>query len=339
MLQLDNRTPYGAERAIVMDKFGEKRWIVAVRATFHLKPDGSTALAEEQSEPLFSAEHWGEPATSSIRYEADLIPTKAATDVVVNGQAHAPGGRPASTVDIRLRVGPIDKRLRVFGDRRWECRIGRAPGVGLPARFAQMPIVWERAFGGWDRSDTDPAKHRLYAANPVGSGFALSAEAVEGQALPNVEDPGHLITGWDDRPLPAGLGAVASFWSPRLERGGTYDEAWEASKLPLLPDDFDDRFYQHAPLDQQVGGWLRGGEDVFLENLTVSGRLNFTLPRVPLGFSTRFGRDREEHRAFLQTVVIEPDEERLILVWQTSLDCHHRLDELDRTIVYEKRRV
>jgi hypothetical protein len=109
------------------------------------------------------------------------------------------------------------------------------------------------------------------------------------------------------------------------------------NKFPLLPDDFDSRFHQCAPPDQQVAGYLRGGEVVALENLTESGRLQFYLPKVHLAFSTHFGRQRQEHRASLQTVVIEPDVPQVILVWQTSLACHYLLDDLDKTIVSEKR--
>jgi hypothetical protein len=108
------------------------------------------------------------------------------------------------------------------------------------------------------------------------------------------------------------------------------------NKFPLLPDDFDDRFHQSAPADQQVSRYLRGGEVVTLENLTESGSLQFVLPKVHLTFSTSFGRHKEEHRASLQTVVIEPDVPQVILVWQTSLACHHLLDDLDQTLIREK---
>jgi hypothetical protein len=336
MLQLDNETPYAAERTIVMDKTGEKSWVVAVKATYRVGADGTTELAAEQAPPLYSAEHIGEPGKSSIRYEADLIPTKPATDVLVNGHAYAPAGRPADAVDVSLRVGPLNKHLRVAGDRRWYKGIAGRLRPSPPARFERMPITYERAFGGWDRTATDPSKQRLYSSNPIGSGFATNESHLDGQAVPNVEDPSHLISSWNDRPTPAGFGAIASYWSPRLEWGGTYDEAWMENKFPLFPDDFDVRFHQCALPDQQVGERLRGGEPVVLENLTESGSLRFVLPKVYLTFSTSFGSQRQEHRASLQTVIIEPDVPQVILVWQTSLACHHLLDRLDETTIREK---
>ena len=334
VLQLTNKTPYAAERTIVMDKSGEKSWVVVVRATYRVRSDGTTELAEEQKPPLYGAEHIGKPGSSSIRYEIDMIPTKPATDVVLNGHAHAPGGRPATAVDVGLAVGPLRKRLRVFGDRLWDSAATGGLTKTSPKRFDKLPITYERAFGGWDKRD--PAKEQLYSPNPIGQGFAIDKRHLVGQPLPNVEDPAHLISEWNDRPPPAGFGAIASYWSPRLECGGTYDAAWMKSKFPLLPDDFDIGFHQCALPDQRVPERLRGGEVVALENLTASGRLQFTLPKVFLAFSTRFGKHRQEHRASLQTVIIEPDVPQVIMVWQTSLACHHLMHELDTTIIREK---
>jgi hypothetical protein len=54
-------------------------------------------------------------------------------------------------------------------------------------------------------------------------------------------------------------------------------------------------------------------------------------------FQTRFGRERVEHRPQMRTVIVEPDESRVILAWQGSLICNSRVDDLDATVVSEKR--
>lgn len=337
MLQLDNRTPYAAERTIVMDKTGAKSWVVAVKATFDLGSNGAIQLADIQQPVLYSPEYFGEPGKSSIRYETDLIPSKRATDVLVNGHAHTPAGRTAQSVDVGLRIGSVEKRLRVFGDRYWVVGFPGRLRPSSPTPFERMPITFERAFGGWDQSDPDTSQQRLEPRNPIGSGFGTSERQLEGRALPNVEHTAQLISSWSDRPAPAGFGAIASYWSPRLEWAGTYGDDWMKHKFPLLPDDFDERFHQCALPDQQIEGCLRGGEEVALENLSEAGQIQFALPKIYLAFSTRFGTDKVEHRASLQTVVIEPDAGRLVMVWQTSLACHHTLDLLDTTVVREKR--
>ena len=328
MLQLDNKTPYAAERTIVMSKTGEKSWVVVVRAAYYIRHDGTTELLAEQKQPLYAAEHTGVPGESSIRYETDMIPTKPATDVVINGQAYAPQGKPASAVTVAITVGPLRKSLVVFGDRHWEVALMGGLIMSSPTKFDRMPIIYEHAFGGWDKAN--PENEKLYPQNPIGRGFATKSNHLDGHRLPNVEYPHHLISSWKDRPPTAGLGAIASYWSPRLEWGGTYDADWLKHKMPLLPDDFDDRFYQCAPVDQQVRERLRGGEPVTLQNLTEAGFLRFVLPKVYLTFSSRFGKRRQEHRGSLQTVIIEPDLPLVTLVWQTSLACHHSIHELDR---------
>jgi hypothetical protein len=78
---------------------------------------------------------------------------------------------------------------------------------------------------------------------------------------------------------------------------------------------------------------------VELLNLTASGRLAFRLPRPALRFDTYFGRKRIEHHSQLHSVIIEPDEMRVQMVWHTSLQCHYTLYQLERTVVGLKRRI
>jgi len=336
MWSLRNLTPYAAERNWVLDKNASKSWLVVVKATYEILPGGVVKLSEQQEPALLAAEYNGEPGQASLRYEGDCSGPKRGTDILLNGHAYAPHGKPSPKVQVSLRVENFTKQLMVFGDRHW--RRGLLAGVSMssPKPFVSMPILYERAYGGWDRKSKDQNKHRLYSPNPVGTGFATKAEHLLGVPLPNIEYPGRLISSWKDRPLPAGFGPVASYWSPRLEFAGTYDEQWQETRAPLLAADFDERYYQCAPFDQQAPVFLRGGEKVELLNLTPNGGLSFYLPKVRLNFVTWFGRDSVEHRADLCTIIIEPDVPRLIMVWQTLLPCHHKVDKLDQTVIREK---
>jgi hypothetical protein len=116
---------------------------------------------------------------------------------------------------------------------------------------------------------------------------------------------------------------------------GTYDAAWMEDRQPLLPNDFDDRFYLGAPPDQQAPQYLRGGEPVVLHHLTPSGEARFLLPKVFLGFETRFytGASEVHKTRALHTVILEPDVPRVSLVWHTALSCHFQVHKLQRTIV------
>jgi hypothetical protein len=329
MWEVDNRTPFAAERAWVRDRDGAEIWLVAVKATFDILPDGSMIPSKEQPPVLYVPEYFGEPGKSSIKYEADLIRTKTTTDVLVVGQAHAPGGKAATEIDAGFRVGPLQKILRVIGDRTWE-----GGGISKPEPFVTMPLCYERAFGGVDLKSEHPDRDWEWP-NPLGTGFAVSRANSNGLSLPNFEYPDRLIGSWDDRPPPAGFGPVGSHWQPRASYAGTYDDNWMKNRQPLLPEDFDDRFHQCAPADQQAPQFLTGGEPVVLLNLTPSGNLRFLLPKVFLGFDTRFyDGDRQIHKTRkLHSVILEPDFPRVSLVWHSALPCHFKVQKLERTIV------
>jgi hypothetical protein len=332
MWQVDNRTPFAAERGWVRDRNGAEVWLVAVKCTFDIRADGSTEISADQPPVLRAPEYHGKPGRSSIKYESDLVLTKATSDVIVVGHAYAPYGRPVTQMDVGFRVGPVQKMLRVTGDRTWD-GMGPTP----PGPFTMMPLVYERAFGGVDARSPHPERDWDWR-NPVGTGFAISRDNARGRALPNIEYPNDTVNGWKDRPRPAGFGAIAGHWQPRVQFAGTYGDTWIKQRQPLLPEDFDDRFFQCAPQDQQPAEFLRGGEPVVLLGLTPSGDLRFLLPKVFLGFDTRFhDGSREIHQERrLHSVILEPDHPRVSLVWHSALPCHFRVQKLVRTIVMLK---
>ena len=329
MWQVDNRTPFAAERGWVRDRNGAEVWLVAVKCTFDVRADGSTEVSEQQPPVLRVAEHHGEPAKSSIRYEADLVLTKKTTDVIVVGHAYAPAGRSVTEMEVGFRVGPVQKVLQITGDRAWG-----VTGRSSPEPFLTMPLIYERAFGGVDKKSPHPDRDWDWR-NPVGTGFATSRDNATAVALPNVEYANEPVKSWNDRPRPAGFGAIASHWQPRVAFAGTYDDAWQKDRMPLLPHDFDERFFQCAPQDQQAPAFLRGGEPVVLYRMTPAGELRFVLPKIFLGFDTRFyDGTREIHKERkLHTVILEPDYPRVSLVWHTALPCHFKVQKLERTIV------
>jgi hypothetical protein len=329
MWQIDNRTPFAADRGWVRDRNGAEVWLVAVKCTFDIGSDGSTVVSARQPPVLRAPEYHGEPGRSSLKYEADLVLTKTTTDVIVVGHAYAPEDRPVATLDVGFRVGPVQKVLRVFGNRRWG-----AFRPSSPEPFIRMPLVYERAFGGVDCKSTHPERDCEWR-NPIGTGFAVARDHLIEVALPNIEHPKELVTSWKDRPHPAGFGAIAAHWPPRAAFAGTYGDKWRNERQPLLPEDFDNRFFQCAPHDQQTGGFLRGGEVVVLHRLTPAGDRHFLLPKVFLGFETHFhDGSREIHKGrALHTVILEPDYPRVSLVWHTALPCHFNVQKLLRTIV------
>jgi hypothetical protein len=331
---VSNHTPYKVGKTWARNKEGVHEWIVVVKGTFDIKADGTLKLADEQLDPLLLPEYRGDPGESSLRYDADLVTSKPTTDIVVNGTAYAPNGRPSTDFLASVQVGRVRKVIRVFGNRWWgPGPIGGSPSA--PDAITQVPIVYERAYGGYDHTDPDPRNHRLDTRNPVGCGVVARPEDRVGTAAPNFEYP--------DRSLesagPAGFGALDLHWSPRRELLGTYDETWKKTRYPLVPVDWDPRSVLCSPADQRPEKPLEGGELVELHNLTPSGVLRFALPRIRLGFRTIFSTDFRtrpiEHEGCLATVILEPDHARTILVWSSILTCRKDMDYLEETIVRE----
>lgn len=332
MWAIKNLTPYKAESTWGRDKEGVHEWIVAVKCTYDIKPDGKVKLADEQLDPLLIPEYNGEDGVSSLKYDADLVAPKPTTDIILNGTAHAPNSRPSQNFLVSMCVGSVKKVIRVLGNSRWEAGVsGLSPSSIEPV--LSLPITYERAYGGYDHIDSDPKRHKMDSRNPVGCGVFVDSHNKEGQSLPNFEYP----QGKLEKMGPAGFGAIDSFWSPRRELSGTYDESWQKSRSPLLPGDWSARTLLCSPIDQLPASHLNGGEAVELVNLTQNRVLRFSLPKARFTYTTHFGSLREEHRSKLSTVIIEPDYPRVILVWLTALAVRTDVDYLDETVIREKR--
>jgi uncharacterized protein YjbI with pentapeptide repeats len=235
----------------------------------------------------------------------DMGMPKPKGELLINGTAYVPGGAPRIGCSVRARLGTIDKSLYVVGDRRW-----KFGGVASdPEPFTEMPLTWDRAFGG-------PG----YPQNPLGKGFAPLGKG-EIHPLPNIELPKQLIRAPGDRPMPAGLGAYDMMWPQRFSKIGTYDQEWLKERFPGLAKDLDPTFFNAAPDDQQIEGYFRGDEVFTLENLHPSRPLiEGALPGVATrAFVTQKTAEGEVFRPVpmrLDTVRLFPHKERGILVFR-----------------------
>lgn len=335
MLELRNRTPFRAAIVPGMDKTRLETVTVVVKGTFDLSGREELPVSERQAELWPADVFHGEPGSSSLRYESDHAPAKRGTDVALVG--HAWSNRPVRAMDVRLAVGPLEKAARVVGDRLWYHSLG-AWKISEAAPFTRMPLVWERAFGGADLADPDPAKHGWERRNPVGAGFVMSEarERVEGLRLPNVEDPAARIEAPLDRPAPVGFGFVARDWVPRIGYAGTYDARWQEERFPFLPEDFDERFFHAAAADLMTGRPLRGGEPVLVSGASERGELRFRVPRRALSVTIWTRGEAATHAPHLSTLLIEPDEARVIAIWRVTVPCPRRFLYIDRVRVREE---
>lgn len=313
---LDNATPFAVEGLFLADEELRPLFVPVVKATYTIG-EGGLVLADEQMPVNPAGERWGDSDPSSYRYEPECAFAKPATDVVLVGSACAP--RPGTTeMLVAFQAGPVRSGVRVVGDRAFFKGVG---GVGMtkPMAFEKIPLQWERAFGGWDRSHPDAARHTFEPRNPVGTGFRGSGSRFEeGLRAPNVEDPARPFKGWGDRATPAGLGFTSPDWEPRNRFAGTYGKAWEEQRAPLLPKDFDRRFMNAAAPGLVAPGYLRGDEAVVVSGTTPRGGVTFRLPGEPPPrvSVTRNGQPDADVQMSLDTVIVDTDASRLFLLWR-----------------------
>jgi len=326
MLQLKNSTPFAADMALFPDEQGVDTLYLIVKASF--KIGNQWLLAEEQIPPAKADEYWGEPDDSSIKYASDFHTGKPATDIVMVGNAMSQEGQPVNQLDVNLSVGQVNKTVRVFGDRVWH-----EGKITAPKSFNTMPLIYEKAYGG--KYFQNEQLHSIEEKNPVGCGYAgkRTVNEMNGLPLPNLEDPQNLINQFSDQPQPACFAFSAAGWQPRRAFAGTYDEAWETQRAPYLPLDFDSRFLNMAHENLIYPGYLKGGEEVAITNMHAAGNLQFNLPHIKLASQVKLQDTVENPQFKLETLLLEPNQLQLSMVWRAALQCDKKLLKINEASI------
>jgi hypothetical protein len=331
-----NETSAEAGWTMGFDRDGRELVVVAIKATFMIPRDGGEASLASEQVPLVNADEFtGEPGFSAPLHESDYAHRKPMCDVLVNGSVYAPAGQRVYNTSVGVQVGQMVKTFAVVGNRVWWKGF-----VGVratdPEPFEVMPISYDNAFGGVDDSDSDPNRVRTFLPNPVGRGYSHSNNAIDGRPLPNTEEDGVSVTDPAGSYRPMALGALGRNWPPRVGHAGTYDQQWLEQRAPFWPDDFDYRYFQAAPPDQQIPCPV-GGERVALSNLTPDGDVRFELPTVamPTWFLPHRGKDVCVNGQ-LDTIVIEPDQGIFTLTWRAVLPMRRSCFDIQQIIVGEK---
>lgn len=332
-MELLNATKMIAGYTMGMKPDGRELLVVVVKGTFDFPEyaDQIPALSQQQLPLVMADEFTGEPGFSAPLVEAEFVPNKPKPEVLLNGTCYAPRGEATTSVEVGLRVGSVNKTFRVVGDRVWKSSMmGPVPSDPLP--FTSMPISYDVAFGGRDETE-EP--HSAYAMNPVGRGYHARPHrpSIDERPLPNTEQIERPIRDPREAYLPMAFGPWGRSWPPRMHFAGTYDERWQQEQFPFLPNDFDERYYQSAPMDQQLEH-LVGGEVVELKNLTPDGICRFQIPtlRVPIEFVGR-DFDSQEQDARLDTLMIDADKRQFSMLWRACWPLKRNMFEINMAIV------
>ena len=326
MPEIYNTTPFAVDSEGLFDAAARQHLILMLSATFEVRSGCALAPAEKQSPVRETDEYHGEPGQSSLRYASDVALEKTKVDVLINGTAYAPLSGSAQEVEVGVQVGDLRKRLIVSGDRFWE--FGRMPSPPKP--FETMPIRYERSFGGTTAGPNASADLR----NTVGVGFegAISSSPEVSTEVANIEYPDQRISSSKSLPSPAGFGPLCRYWIPRSEFAGTYGEKWLREEYPLLPADFDVRFFECAPRDQQLPA-IEGGELVTLTNMTPEGVWTFRLPRLMVPVRLLYADRTGATELRVDTLLIEPDARTFTLTARAKLLLERNRGPLEEIVV------
>lgn len=284
-----------------------------IKGTFRLKADSPAEMLPDDEQLLPTGDQfYDDDPHASVRYESDFVHFKPRADVMVVGHCHVPNGSPQPACSVRLEAGSVAKSLMVFGKRVWERTLVGTKRMTDPEPFTSMPLRYENSFGG-------PG----YSRNPVGKGIRPRNhhESRDEHEIPNLKvlEGEQLATMHEG--IPAGFGPLGRAWSQRMALTGTYDKKWQNERWPWLPEDFNWGYFNAAPPDQQIKGYLRGDEPLHLENMHPEHNiLRSTLPgiRVRCFLSEKVdGQNRfREVKTHLDTLWADMDKETLLLVWR-----------------------
>jgi len=334
-----------------------ERAFVLVKRTFTLAGPACVPAAAEPLSGELTSPWLAPPLTSG----GDFWPRKEATDVIIEGSAFAPGGKPTQTMTVSARIGAAVKRVAVAGRRLIRPRPLGSPEITEPEPFTEMPLTYANAYGGVDlRAPIDergcvgvgdflfPVDHPgLYPRNPFGKGYLVGSVPPEGAEMPNLEDPEDLLTHdrivvrdpalWFRQPLPwcfhwmhastfprivYFLGADALFPGPEDDDMPEVRRGYLARGYRTsLTGQLSARFAQEASLGLSIAG-LSGGEPVVLEGMhPEEAVLRFALPAPPRIDFILEGQ-RRTAAPRLHTVVLRPRERAVHVVYGADVELH-----------------
>ncbi len=267
-------------------------------------------------DPILFSEAYQKMAALPSPFIDEGLP-KLTPEFSVVGSAMAPNGKAVTSLEVTASIMDQTKKLRAIGDRYW---VGGISGATQPIPYTEMPITWDRAFGG--------KKHK---SNPLGKGIDKVATPLGEPmvALPNIELPNQLMTGLNQSPSPAGFMPLGLDHPQRSQYLGTYDDHWLANAFPGYPDDFNLRAFNVAPEDQLIKGDLKSScsysfthmHDQFptIEGVLPAIRARAFLVKKGLEVGDISVNDMREVTTELDTVVFFPNQLMGMMIYRGTI--------------------
>ena len=174
----------------------------------------------------------------------DMGMPKPNGEFLVSGSFFAPGNKSVTGGEVKVRLGELEKKLFVFGQRKWQAGL---PSV--PEKIVSMPLDFTKAFGG-----------EGYERNPDGIGF-------NDGLLPCIENPRSLVASKGDKLEPAAFSPLYPALPQRMQYQGTYDSDYKKKYFPGYPEDHDWKYFMCGYPDQWIKDFFEGDERFSLYNM------------------------------------------------------------------------
>ncbi|WP_428739955.1 DUF2169 family type VI secretion system accessory protein [Sulfurimonas sp.] len=313
-MELDNYTPFPSLAWENVDANNE--WYVSVVSKVKLDiqvqsddPKLHLKLSKDQGGLHFCDVFHGEPTSSSVRYESDLVPYKKHADIVLNARTFAPNSNKQKHWSCGVKIFDKDDKelknykLLVSGEKDYE-KVGALWLPSMRKNVSDVNIRYEKSHGGTIKNkDGKIVKMDIY--NPVGCGIKKVRDAQENVSAVQVEYYDYKLT-----KVPAGFGFISRSWKSRLAYAGTYDQAWIDNQHPLPPHDFDELHNQAAHPELIMDGYLQAGTKIELHNLIKEHKVAYIqLPSYQLLSRMQYHTGDVIKAMNLDTLVIDIDSE------------------------------
>jgi uncharacterized protein YjbI with pentapeptide repeats len=232
----------------------------------------------------------------------DMGMPKPNAEFLVSGCFFARNGQPVTGGEVKVTLGRKEKKLCVFGPRRWQAGFPCAP-----EEINAMSVDYSNAFGGSG-----------YKKNPEGIGY-------KDGLLPCIEDPDRLVASQNDRPDPAGFGPVPPMRQQRMQYQGTYRSDYREKYFPGYPADFDWKYFLCAPSDQWTPQYFTGNESFAIHHMhpdipLIQGNLPGLHARCFLGQNKKGETEFGELPLKLDTVWFFPEKLTTLLIFRGVLE-------------------
>ena len=310
-MDLENHTPFSAR--LFRTAIDDSRIAASLVTKITYEQSGAALKPTFESPWPISAEPW---QSEYGIIDTDQLFYRGGVDLFLFGHAR-PETRGARSFVLSIRVGAAWKReVAVFGERVW-----RKEGGGLTASAPQLidavPLTMAHAYGGkdqWDGLDIP------YPLNPDGVGYHIGPHSAEGKPLPNLEETDQLVTSWDARPLPAGVGPcppgsglrLAELAGPALH---AYATGTPASGDPGPPLRFDARFF-NAAHPRMLVPRVEPGTRIAVHGVTGGAPLVIDLPQTAPRARVRFESETDERPLAIDQIGIEADKGRVYVSYR-----------------------